>query len=31
MSNVKCNGLPKEDGYPVISGPRTTEDGYYKS
>lgn len=21
----------KEDGYPVISGPRTTGDGYYES
>lgn len=22
---------PKTDGYPVISGPRTTGDGYYES
>lgn len=21
----------KEDGYPVLSGPRTTGDGYYES
>ena len=23
--------LLKEDGYPVVSGPRTTGDGYYES
>lgn len=33
-SKEKVNVLTKrlcEDGYPVISGPRTTGDGYYES
>ena len=34
MSKEKVDSLTskmKEDGYEVISGPRTTGDGYYES
>ena len=27
----KLSARLKEDGYPIISGPRTTGDGYYES
>lgn len=27
----ELTNILKEDGYPVISGPRTTGDGYYES
>ena len=27
----ELTGLLREDGYDVVSGPRTTGDGYYES